>query len=105
MKSAYLIRAAVLSAGLLAIAASAQEYRARVQGIVSDASDAVVAGAVVRLRNVATDVQVVRQTDSYGRYLFDLVEPGAYTLTGEMAGFARYLQENIPISRSISSCS
>ena len=97
MKSANLIRVAVLSAGLLAVAASAQEYRARVQGLVSDATDAVVAGAVVRLRNVATDVQVVRQTDSYGRYLFDLVEPGAYTLTGEMAGFARYLQENIPV--------
>ena len=34
-------------------------------------------------------------TDAYGHYLFDLVEPGAYTLTAEMQGFARFLQENI----------
>src|SRR5262249_26236058 len=31
----------------------------------------------------------------YGRYVFDLVEPGTYALTVEMKGFSRFVQENI----------
>ncbi len=80
---------------LLAGIAGAQEYRARVQGMVSDSTDAVIAGADVRLRNVSTGVEVSRQTNAYGRYLFDLVEPGVYALSAEMAGFSKFLQENI----------
>jgi len=80
---------------ILIATASGQEYRGRVQGLVSDTTDAVAAGAAVQLRNVNTGVQVVRQTDPYGRYLFDLVEPGTYALTIEMQGFSRFLQENL----------
>ena len=75
--------------------ASAQEYRGRVQGVVTDSSDAAVAGAVIRLRNVGTGVATVRQSDSYGHYLFDLVLPGTYALLAEMQGFSRFEQENI----------
>ncbi len=80
---------------LLCAIAFAQEYRGRVQGVVADPTDAVIAGAEVRLRNVNTGVEIARQTDAYGRYLFDLVEPGTYALTVEIAGFSRFLQENI----------
>jgi len=86
-----------LALALLVVCASAQEYRARVQGTVSDATDAVIAGAAVRLRNVDTGVEVGRRTDSYGHYLFDLVEPGTYTLAAEMQGFSRFLQENLRV--------
>jgi hypothetical protein len=96
MRSAKAVRIATgLLSLLLAATAGAQDYRARVQGVVSDSTDAVIAGGIVRLRNIATGVEVVRTTDSYGHYLFDLVEPGNYTLTAEMPGFARFLQENI----------
>src|SRR2546425_2443855 len=96
MKSAKAVRIATgLLSLLLAATAGAQDYRARVQGVLSDSTDAVIAGGIVRLRNIATGVEVVRTTDSYGHYLFDLVEPGNYTLTAEMPGFARFLQENI----------
>ncbi|MEX2264931.1 MAG: carboxypeptidase regulatory-like domain-containing protein [Bryobacteraceae bacterium] len=84
-----------LALGIFSAIAFAQEYRGRVQGVVADATDAVVAGAEVRLQSVNTGVEVVRQTDAYGRYLFDLVEPGTYALTVEMRGFSRFLQENI----------
>ncbi|MGH9658065.1 MAG: carboxypeptidase-like regulatory domain-containing protein, partial [Bryobacteraceae bacterium] len=67
----------------------------RVQGVVTDSTEAVVARASVRLRNVNTGVEVVRQTDAYGRYLLDFVEPGAYTLVVEMPGFSKFLQEKI----------
>jgi hypothetical protein len=80
---------------LLAATAVAQEYRGRVQGTITDATDAVIAGANVALRNVGTGIEVHRRTDAFGRYLFDLVEPGAYVLTVEMQGFSRFQQENI----------
>ena len=63
-----------------AVGSNAQEYRGRVQGVVTDATDAAVSGASVRLQNVDTGVTTIKPTDNYGHYLFDLVAPGAYTL-------------------------
>jgi hypothetical protein len=80
---------------LTADTTSAQEYRGRLQGLVTDPSDAVVVGATVILRNANTGVQTTRTTDTTGRYLFDLIEPGMYTVTVGMEGFKRFLQENI----------
>jgi len=74
---------------------SAQEYRGRIQGVVTDATDAAVSGAIVRLQSVDTGIATVRQTDNYGRYIFDLVPPGAYKLAAEAAGFSRFEQDNI----------
>jgi hypothetical protein len=89
--------AAVLSLLLLAGGAFAQSYRGRVQGVVSDQTQAVVGGATVTLLNVATGVKVVRQSSDTGLYLFDLVDPGTYTVTVEAAGFSKHIQENITV--------
>ncbi len=75
----------------------AQSYRARVQGIITDQTEAVIAGAKVTLLNVATGVQVVRESSETGLYLFDFVEPGSYTLTVEATGFSKFIQENIVV--------
>lgn len=91
------VAATVLCAVITTGAIVAQEYRGRVQGIVTDSTDAVVAGAVVRLNNSGTGVSVTRTTDPIGHYLFDLVEPGTYVLSAELSGFRRYVQENILI--------
>jgi protocatechuate 3,4-dioxygenase beta subunit len=64
--------------GLLAPAAAAQDYRGKLQGAVTDVNAAAVPGARVVLRNVETGVEVVRQTDADGRFLFDFVDPGNY---------------------------
>jgi len=87
----FLALAALICAG----SAMAQEYRARIQGVVTDPSKAVVAGATVTLRNNNTGVASTRQTDATGHYLFDLVEPGTYNVTIELEGFNRFLQENL----------
>jgi hypothetical protein len=84
-------------AWLLLLPLSAQDYRARVQGRVTDTSQAVIAGANVTLRNVRTGVQTVRQSNETGLYLFDLIEPGWYSVTIEMTGFAKFVQENIEV--------
>ena len=74
---------------------AAQSYRGRVQGVVTDESQAVIAGATVTLLNVGTGVSVVRQSGENGQYLFDLVDPGTYTVSVELSGFSKFVQENI----------
>jgi hypothetical protein len=83
---------------LLGTSASAQEYRGRIQGVVTDSSGGVVAGAFVTLSNVNTGIKTQRTTSEHGQYLFDLVEPGSYAVTVEMPGFAKFVQENIPLA-------
>jgi hypothetical protein len=75
----------------------AQDYRGKVQGIVTDQSQAVIANATVTLTNVNTGIKVVKQTESSGVYLFDLVDPGTYTVTVELPGFGKFTQENIVV--------
>ena len=80
---------------LAIISLHAQEFRGRIQGIVADPTNAVIAGANVLLTNVDKGISSARTTDTSGRYLFDLVEPGHYKLTVDGSGFTRFVQENI----------
>jgi len=83
--------------GLLAPVLRAQEFRGRVQGMVTDSSQSVIVGATVTLSNVNTGVKAVRQTNETGLYRFDYVDPGSYTVTIEATGFSRYLQQNVQV--------
>lgn len=74
-----------------------QDYRGRIQGTVTDASQAVIAGAAVTLLNVNTGVATARQSNESGHYLFDLVEPGVYRISVEAPGFSKLVQENISL--------
>src|SRR5689334_21320637 len=89
------LRLLILAVTMAGAAMLAQEYRGKVQGMATDATDAAVAGAVVRLENVESGVAASRVTDGYGRYLFDLVVPGMYRLVLEMQGFRRFEQDKI----------
>jgi hypothetical protein len=91
------LRLALPLAALLAILAPAQDYRARVQGLVADATGAAVPNAKVTLTNVNTGLETARASNANGQYLFDFVEPGAYTLTAEAPGFAKFIQQNIQV--------
>jgi len=84
---------------VLAASAAAQEYRGRVQGSVVDESKGALPGASVVLRNDATGVSVTRQTSGEGRYVFDFVDPGTYTITAELSGFKRIEQKNVTVSQ------
>src|SRR5262245_64553428 len=77
--------------------ARAQDYRGKVQGVVTDSSNAALAGAKVTLRNVGTGVEVTRQTNAEGLYIFDFVESGTYLVTVEAQGFKKFEQRNIPV--------
>lgn len=80
---------------LCASVAWAQDVRARVQGIVTDASQALVAGATVTLTNEDTNVSATKTTGDAGQYLFDYVLPGNYTVTIDMQGFRKSVQKNV----------
>jgi hypothetical protein len=83
----------------LAVPAVAQDYRARVQGAVTDSSQGALPGVNVTLKNDNTGVEVVRQTDATGRYLFDFVDPGTYTIVAELEGFKRAEQKNVRVTQ------
>ena len=73
----------------------AQDYRAKLQGIVTDSTDASVPGAKVTLLNTGTGISAMRTTGPNGAYLFDNVEPGTYNVTAEFEGFSRQVQESV----------
>ncbi|MBL8230549.1 MAG: TonB-dependent receptor [Bryobacterales bacterium] len=80
---------------LFALSAFAQDYRAKLQGIVTDSSDAAVAGAKITIRNLGTGVTAARESGANGTYLFDSVEPGTYVVTAELQGFSKQVREGV----------
>lgn len=87
--------AALVGVAFLFLPIQAQDSRAKVQGIVTDASNAVIAGANVQLLNENTGVHVTANTNGSGQYLFDFVIPGTYSVTVELQGFRKYVQKAI----------
>src|SRR5262245_27531911 len=92
--------AAIIACVLLpALAAVAQDYRARVQGSVSDETRAVLPGVSVTLRNDATGVSSTFVTNEVGHYIFDFVDPGQYSITAELPGFKKAEQKNVRVQQ------
>ena len=47
------------------------------------------------LRKRQTGVEVTRQANGDGHYIFDFVEPGEYIVVVEQTGFKKAVQENV----------
>jgi hypothetical protein len=77
----------------------AQDYRGKVQGTVTDEAGGAIPGASVVLHNDNTGVDVTRQTNGEGHYIFDFVDPGTYTVIVEQAGFKKSEQKNVTIQQ------
>lgn len=58
-----------------------------VEGVVTDATGAVLPGVTVVVRNVETNLSRESVTDSGGRYRAAALQPGAYEVTASLAGF------------------
>lgn len=82
---------------LASVSIYAQDVRARVQGLVTDSSQAAIAGAEVVLLNTATNVAATTKTNASGQYLFDFVIAGEYSVTVESTGFRKFVQKNIVV--------
>jgi len=81
----------------LAAPVMAQDYRARVQGQITDESRGALPGVTVTLANEATGVSTDRVTDAEGRYRFDFVDPGNYNVTGALQGFRSASQKSVRV--------
>jgi hypothetical protein len=86
-KSALLRAAAVLTAVLWAMPASAQELRGAIEGAVKDNSGGVLPGVTVQAKNVATNAVQSAVTDANGVYRFPALQPGSYEITASLSGF------------------
>ena len=84
---------------VLATPAAAQDYRGRVQGAISDSSQGSLPGTTVTLRNDATGVAVTNVTNAEGKYIFDFVDPGTYTIVAELQGFKAAEQRNVRVQQ------
>lgn len=74
------------------------QFRAGVQGVVSDPSGAVVPSAMVTLTNNETQKSQKTQTSGEGFYSFSDLAPGSYTITAEKTGFQKESLTNVLIS-------
>jgi hypothetical protein len=72
-----------------------QDTRGKVQGVITDSSGGVVAGATVTLLNNDTGIRTVQASSATGQYLFNFVIPGEYTVSVDLAGFRSFVQKNV----------
>ena len=76
-------------------AAFGQAVSGTITGVVTDPTDAAIAGASVTITNVGTGIETSRESDESGRYINTNLPPGTYVVAVEAAGFQRYVQENV----------
>jgi hypothetical protein len=77
--------------------AQTADARGALVGRVTDPSGAVVPGAEIRATNVATGVVASTRTNEAGNHALPFLVPGVYTVTAELAGFKKFVRENVQI--------
>src|SRR5215467_5358308 len=77
-----------------------QTQTARLQGIVHDASGAVVPGAKVVAVNNLTNENSEATSNETGVYVLPVLRPGTYTLTVESAGFSKMSVKGVELAVS-----
>src|SRR5229473_1305793 len=71
------------------------QYRASIQGVVTDPDGATVSGATLTLTNLETNQKLTATTDGNGIYNFNALPPSKYSLTVEKTGFKKKVLENV----------
>ena len=97
MRSSLRFLVGIAFAALLVSELPAQSIYGTLTGIVSDPSQAVVAGAKIRLRNEASGDTRETVTNTDGYYTFVSVPPAGYELNVSASGFESYKQTGISI--------
>lgn len=91
----------LLSLCLLAAPGLAQLGVSTISGRVTDATGAVVPGAVVTIVNTATNFTYTSETNSEGLYRVPSLQPGPYRVEIEAGGFKRFLRENLVLRAGV----
>jgi Carboxypeptidase regulatory-like domain len=82
---------------VLAPAASSQVLYGSLTGNVQDGTGASVPGAKVEALNTATGILKQATTDDRGVYLFNDLQPGAYSITISAPSFSTVVEKGVPI--------
>jgi hypothetical protein len=94
MKLRLLVVFVLLSTALLV----GQTFRGTILGSVTDPSGAYVAGATVKVRNVATGLERTTVTSADGSYTVPELPIGTYSVTASLAGFQTAVTSNVEVN-------
>src|SRR6202158_1008093 len=94
MKLRLLVVFVLLSAAML----MGQTFRGTILGTVTDPSGAVVAGATVKVRNVATGLERTTATSADGSYAVPELPIGSYSVTVSLVGFQTAVTNNVEVN-------
>lgn len=72
-----------------------QSITSRIVGTVTDASGAVISGATVVARNIATNEKSEARSDTNGNYLLLNLKPGEYEVEVNASGFKKYVRTGV----------
>jgi hypothetical protein len=94
-----LLRATICALAIISFSTAARaQFRASVQGTVTDPAGAVVPQATVTLTSLETARAQTATTSDEGFYRFTELAPGNYTLTVEKAGFKKTTFESVAVA-------
>jgi hypothetical protein len=83
---------------ILMLAPMAQaQYRASIQGVVTDSTGAVIPGATLTLTNLGTNEKQVRTSDSNGVYNFNALPADTFTLVVAKKGFEQKVLDQLQL--------
>ena len=83
---------------LVVLAAPAHaQYRASIQGVVTDPNGALLPGATLTLKDMATNETVVRTSNESGIYNFNALPADHFTLTAEKQGFKKKILNDLQL--------
>jgi hypothetical protein len=95
-RSAFAVRVALLTASLFTFAGLSQaQYRTSIQGVVTDPTGAVIAGAKLTLTNPATGEKQERVSNGDGVYNFNALAAANFSLQVEKQGFQKKQLDNV----------
>jgi hypothetical protein len=88
----------VVAALVLPISAMSQSFYGSLVAVVEDPQGGVMPGATIVLLNTATNERREGVSAEDGTYRFVNLVPGTYRLEVELAGFQRYVRDQIPVN-------
>src|SRR5689334_12216255 len=86
---------------LFAIITAQAQFRAGIQGTISDSNGALVPGASITLKQLETGKTQVTSSNDEGFYRIVGLAPGKYELTVEKQGYKKSLAENLDVAAEI----
>ena len=87
-----------LSLFLLSSSSTWAQFRAGIQGVVSDSTGAVLPDVKVTLTSQESNPAREATTDASGTYTFNGLGPGGYTVSADKSGFKKVVLDNVVVT-------